>query len=89
MAMAKKTTWLPARMKPVREGWYEAKEKGTGHVFDVRWKKLTDEAKPGFYTFEGVFGPFLMWKDASDRMWQWRGLTERDSQGEAKGGRES
>ena len=71
-----RTTWIPARMKPVREGYYEAKEKGTGIVFDVKWKTLQDTDKPSFYVHKGLWGPFSMWEDVTHKIWQWRGLTE-------------
>jgi hypothetical protein len=74
--MHKKTAWIPKHRKPVREGYYEAKEKSTDLVFDVKWKTLQDTDKPSFYVHGGYLGPFSLWQDVTHRVWQWRGAAE-------------
>jgi hypothetical protein len=87
--MAKKTAWFAMPVKPIRFGEYEGKEKRTGCVMPVFWRKLQDESKPGWYFYKGVFGPFNMWESAESKMSGWRGLALPPAPTEASRGDEN
>lgn len=70
-----RTRWIGMKHKPTRPGIYEGRDRQTGWVLpEVHWRKLQDETEYGWYTYEGMFGPFRMWKAATN-MTAWRGLT--------------
>jgi hypothetical protein len=72
-------------IRPTREGEYEGREKRTGFVIPVYWRKLTDEKKPGWYYWKGVLGPFNLWQAADLDMTAWRGLAENPNKDQKNG----
>jgi hypothetical protein len=75
--MSEKTAWFPVKIKPVRPGMYEAREKGTRLCMDVHWRKLTDSKHFDWYVDKGFLGPFHLWECVSHKITSWRGLTAR------------
>lgn len=71
------TQWYGMKHKPVRQGKYQAREKGTGFAMDVYWRKLDDTETPDWYFYNGIFGPFRLWEAASNKMTSWRGLASQ------------
>lgn len=74
--MIRLTGWFPMTEKPRRPGEYEGRERNTRQRVAVYWRKLEDTNHFGWYVYKGVFGPFNLWEDASEKITAWRGLAQ-------------
>jgi penicillin-binding protein-related factor A (putative recombinase) len=74
------TDWFPAKIKPIRSGEYEARERITRRKFRVYWRKIADTDYYDWYIYKGTLGPFNLWECVSHNMTSWRGLKEKPNE---------